>query len=120
MKTIHNHLCNIQEQIAGAFSPVVTKETRNNTWETISEVIYQDHPDCARKDVKAVKKKFTNFEGKARPIIRNFRAGLNETGRFCLPFNGSISFNLFESFSQVVAHHRVLLPKSMSSTGSSF
>jgi hypothetical protein len=42
-----------------------------------------EHPDCPPKAEESVKKKWNNFETKAKPIIRNHRAGLNETGIVC-------------------------------------
>jgi len=50
----------------------------------IAESIVLEHPDCPLKLPDAVKKKFGNFEQKARQIIRNHRAGLKETGSFSI------------------------------------
>jgi hypothetical protein len=65
----------------------VTKETRKQAWMHITECIVLEHPDYPPKLPDAVKKKFGNFEQKARHIICNHKAGLSETGSLSISLN---------------------------------
>lgn len=50
-------------------------------WKQITIIIHQEHPECPEKTVDIVKKKWQNFTAAARTAIRNYNAGLTETGR---------------------------------------
>ncbi|KAK4023376.1 hypothetical protein OUZ56_008792 [Daphnia magna] len=54
-----------------------------------------EHPDCPVKTEESVRKKWNNFETKAKAVIRNHRSGLNETGGG--PSNGPLC-NLFQKY----------------------
>ncbi|XP_046651099.1 uncharacterized protein LOC124342178 [Daphnia pulicaria] len=79
-ESLLSHAIINKDSIAGSFSALVTKETRKQAWVLITECIVLEHPDCPPKLPDAVKKKFGNFEQKARQIIHNHKAGLSETG----------------------------------------
>ena len=41
----------------------------------------EEHPDCTGKNIEAVKKKWLNFIGAAKPAFRNCMNELTETGK---------------------------------------
>lgn len=59
----------------------VSQIDKQNMWKQITIIIHQEHPERPEKAVDIVKKKWQNFTAAARTAIRNYNAGLTETGR---------------------------------------
>lgn len=68
---------------------------KQNMWKQITITIHQEHPECPEKSVEIVKKKWQNFTASARTAIRNYNAGLTETGRKKNYSSRYFLFNLF-------------------------
>ncbi|KZS04142.1 Uncharacterized protein APZ42_032963 [Daphnia magna] len=83
------------DAISGAFSAVITKESRKTAWIEITAFIAMKHPDCPVKTERSVRKKWNNFETKEKALIRHHLSGLNETG--CGPSNRPLC-NLFQKY----------------------
>ncbi|KAK4003803.1 hypothetical protein OUZ56_005555 [Daphnia magna] len=83
------------DAISGAFSAVITKESRKTAWIEITAFIAMKHPDCPVKTERSVRKKWNNFETREKAVIRHHLSGLNETG--CGPSNRPLC-NLFQKY----------------------
>ena len=71
----------VQETLDGKHAHNVSQIDKQNMWKQITIMIHQEHPECPEKTVEVVKKKWQNFTAAARTAIRNYNAGLTETGR---------------------------------------
>lgn len=71
----------VQEILDGKHAHNVSQIDKQNMWKQITIIIHQEHPECPEKTVDIVEKKWQNFTAAARTAIRNYNAGLTETGR---------------------------------------